>query len=261
MKDQKQYIADKRREASLHELQQRGQRLARSLYTTEEAARFVSDVLEIADLSPSQLALSIGVAPQTVNRWIRKNVSPRAGQLKKLSNLLDEMNPAIADTGVHNQWTGTTWGEPSESIRALGIHFLDAILALEVQARDVWVLKCGSLREAVRGSIGEAVLQGLKNGTNFHYVFLAGSAAEQSFVRQLEPWLKEEKITGSLIGYGIKDCIWAGTLGLTQTPGAWIAIEYSESQALRLHRRFDVFKAISVREYRVYGRETPTRQE
>lgn len=57
MKDQKLHISEAQREAALRELQHRGQRLARSLYTIEEAAHFVSDVLEIVGISASQLAL------------------------------------------------------------------------------------------------------------------------------------------------------------------------------------------------------------
>lgn len=244
-----QRASDTQHTDALRKLQQQGAKLTGRFYTSSEALRFIRDVAEFARMTPSQLALALNVAPQTVNRWLRKKVNPRVGQLKKLLKLLDEMNPIPANNAAHGDCTGSVPGEAPESIRSLGIHFLDAILSLEVQARDVWILKCGSLREAVRGSIGEAVLEGLRNGTNFHYVFLEGSAAKDSFASQLKSWLHDEKIMGNLIGYCIKDVLWASSLGLTQTPGAWIAIEYSEAQVQRLHRRFDVFKAISVREY------------
>jgi transcriptional regulator with XRE-family HTH domain len=229
-------------------------------YTRAQASRFIRSSMKVMGLSPLQMAQRLGVAPQTVNRWIGGTVTPRAKPLHKILALLDsegfEAAFPVASSEVlqnsdvlqkNDERASNSTG--SLAFQSLGLHFSDSIMALEVEAREVWVIKCGALREATRGFIGESVLHALKAGANFHYVFLPGSAAEETFLHQLKPWLDTETFTGHVTGYIIQDMVQATLLGLGQVPGAWIVIEYSKAQMRRLQRGFDVFKALPVREY------------
>lgn len=213
----------------------------------EEVANFFENLLEITSIAASQLAREINVTPQTVNRWQRGEVAPRSRQFEKISAFIKErMNEETANNFPldenHKVWKDV------EAASRLGIHFSDSIMALEKEAQHVWILKSGILREASQGYIGQGVLCALKNGVHYHYVFLAGTPAATSFVRLVE-WLKAQEFTGSVTGYALHDPIWAGTLGITQVPGAWVMIEYGETQIHQLQRNFDVFMGLPAREY------------
>lgn len=226
-----------------------GRDLTNRHYTSAETSRFIKALLKTTKQPAPRFAADIGVAPQTVNRWLRGTVSPRVGQLQKIVALMENGMQKRPLSEAFKNLLDKGSDHASQAFQSLGLHFSDSIMALESQARDVWIIKCGVLREAARGFMGEKVLQALKQGTNFHYVFLPDSGAERTFRCSLQPWLEREHFLGSVTGYIIKDAEQAATLGITRTPGAWIAIEYSNAQMQQLHRGFDVFKALPVREY------------
>ena len=210
---------------------------------TQKIAEMMRQIVEATGLSAPTLARHLEVAPQTVHRWCNGSTMPRLRQIQKLEGWFDppqEPSQATVNPAVSHH--------ASEAIRCLGIRFADEVLALEAEASAVWIVKSGTLREEVRGSIGETVLRGLKNGTHFHYLFLESTPAASSF-RNLSGWLRREEFSGRLAGYRVGDNHLARAIGLTDAPGAWIGIEYSEAQAARLQRRFDVFFAVGTREY------------
>ncbi len=206
-------------------------------------AELMRQVVEASGSSAPMLARQMEVAPQTVHRWCNGNAVPRPRQIQKLERLFaqpQEASESVAPVAAPRQ--------APEALRCLGIRFADEVLALEAEARAVWIVKSGTLREEARGSIGEAVLRGLKHGTRFHYLVLEGTPAAHSF-RRLADWLGRETFSGEMTGYRVGDGHLARAVGLTDAPGAWIGIEYSEEQATRLQRRFDVFFAVGTREY------------
>jgi len=208
----------------------------------EKVAELMRQIVTASGLSAPALARHLEVAPQTVHRWCNGSTMPRPRQIQKLERWLappQEPGQALADAATRHA---------PEAIRCLGIRFADEVLALEAEARAVWIVKSGTLREEVRGSIGETVLRGLKNGTHFHYLFLESTPAAISF-RNLSGWLRREEFTGRMTGYRVGDDHLARAIGLSDAPGAWVGIEYSEAQAARLQRRFDVFFAVGTREY------------
>jgi transcriptional regulator with XRE-family HTH domain len=225
------------------------QSLSKRRYSTKEAARFIRALLRTTRSSSPQLAREIGVASQTVNRWVRGTTSPRSGQIRKILALMENDLGMPLKSEKHSNILGDKMVHLPKTFDSLGIHFSESIMALEAEAREVWVIKCGALREATRGFMGEAVLRALKNGVHFHYIFLTDSEAERTFVHQLKPWLATQKFSGIVTGYNVKDATHATTIGITQAPGAWIVIEYSQHQMQSLKRSFDVFKALPVREY------------
>ena len=200
-------------------------------------------LVEASGLSAPTLARHLEVAPQTIHRWCNGSTMPRPRQIQKLERWFappqEASKATVADAVAYHA---------PEAIRCLGIRFADEVLALEAEASAVWIVKSGTLREEVRGSIGETVLRGLKNGTHFHYLFLESTPAASSF-RNLSSWLRREEFAGRMTGYQVGDDHLARAIGLTDAPGAWIGIEYSEAQAARLQRRFDVFFAVGTREY------------
>jgi DNA-binding transcriptional regulator YiaG len=225
-----------------------------------QVSRFVRSALKVTGMTPPQMARQLGVAPQTVNRWVRGVVQPRPGQIDKVLAILQEKNgieqsrTSVGIESVNGQHEAQDEYHAgpvafSEAAPRLGIHFTDSVMGLEGEARDVWIIKCGPLREADGGFMAAAVLRALRAGTHFHYLFLPGSAAEETFLHYLKPWLEEEDFTGKVTGYVMRDLAQAARVGLSSTPGAWVVIEYSTDQARRLQRDFDVFKALAVREY------------
>jgi transcriptional regulator with XRE-family HTH domain len=209
----------------------------------DRVAQMMRQLLEVSGLSAPTLARHLEVAPQTVHRWCSGTAMPRPKQIQKLERWFtqgEEAGRAEVPEAVPRQ--------APESLKYLGIRFADEVLALEAEARAVWIVKSGTLREEVRGSIGEAVLRGLKHGTRFHYLFLEGTPAASSF-QQLSRWLEGESFAGQVTGYRVGDNHVARAVGLTDAPGAWIGIEYTDEQAARMQRRFDVFFAVGAREY------------
>ncbi len=206
-------------------------------------AELMRQIVESSGLSAPTLARHLEVAPQTVHRWCNGKAVPRLRQIQKLQRLLAQ--PQGLSEPVSTELVPL---QAPEAIRCLGIRFADEVLALEAEARPVWIVKSGTLREEARGSIGEAVLRGLKHGTRFHYLFLEGTPAAHSF-RRLADWLSRETFASQITGYRVGDAHLARAIGLTDALGAWIGIEYSDAQAARLQRRFDVFFALGAREY------------
>lgn len=222
---------------------------SRSQPEATRVAELLRQLLETVGLSAPALARHLGVAPQTVNRWRNGQAVPRPRQAQKLqewlSGYLSEAEPVIPEV--------EKWSEAPDAVKCLGVRFANEVLALEGEARAVWIVKSGELREGVRGAIGESVLRGLRHGTHFHYLFLEGTAAARTF-RQLTQWLQDETFAGQVTGYEVRDDRLARAIGLTEAPGAWIGLEYSPAQATRLGRHFDVLFALGVREYADVGR-------
>jgi transcriptional regulator with XRE-family HTH domain len=192
------------------------------------ASRIIENLLEATGVSSSHLARQMDVASQTVNRWRRGEVVPRARQFEKMAEYIQSiLEQEESKTNRESPFSDVGQGH-LEAVSKLGIHFADSIMALEAESRHVWILKSGALREAASGFMGESVLRALKYGTHYHYVFLAGTPAETSF-SQLIAWLQSETFAGSVTGYCLRDAVWAGTLGITQAPGAWIVMEYGDA--------------------------------
>lgn len=186
-------------------------------------------------MSPSELARHLEITPQTVNRWRNGQMVPRPTQARKLEAWVVKREKARASQTAYD-------------LNMMGIRLAEEILKLETEAKVVWVVKSGLLREANGGLVGESVLQGLRNGAHFRYLFLPHSPAAQSF-KGLASWLETENWSGTATGYSLTDAHLATAIGLSEAPGAWIGIEYSTAQIQKLGRRFDVFFALGVREY------------
>lgn len=272
---QKRTNREPRHEYQLSNLRTRAEEYARHTFSRQETSRYIGLVLRVVQMSPKQFAGALGVAPQTVNRWLRGSVSPQGEQFLKIIALIDNEtgHRTITDQSSGNEKPAPRKEQPNPrsnviaseaaTVRvsldeinhqkgispSLGVHLTASIMALEMKARNVWIIKCGSLREAARGFFGESVLQALKDGTHFHYLFLADSLAEKSFRSGLQPWLAKETFSGSVTGYVLQDPVDASRIGLGRGPGAWIVIEYSQAQVSQMQRSFDVFFALSVREY------------
>jgi DNA-binding transcriptional regulator YiaG len=210
---------------------------------------------EATGLTPAQFARRLGVAPQTVHRWQKDEARPRPSQMEKFDRLLrslgpgDPCPPGGATRPIPFQPLPIQGASAAEAAAGLGIHFYDSVMELERQAKAVWIVKSGRLREGEGGYIGEMVLEALRGGVEFHYVFLQGSPAEQSFRSEFRQWIEAEPIRGTVTGHCVKDPQVAYDLGLSDAPSAPVAIEYGPEQAARLRRRFDVFLALSAREY------------
>lgn len=200
----------------------------------------IEEFRRATSLSRTEFARRLQVAPQTVGRWETNRAKPRRNQLLKFRELLpvDELAPAPLEPESER-----------ESISRLGIHLSDFVIQLEKHATEVWIIKSGRLREADRGFIGESILEALQNGVHLRYVFLEGTAADKSFRHELQSWVKAERVSGSVIGYCIKSHAMATEIGLSNSPCAWVLIEYSAEQRMQFKRRLDVFMALSVREY------------
>ncbi len=205
----------------------------------ELSARLMERFLVACDLTPPRLAQEIGVAPQTVNRWLTAKITPRVAQVLKLQ-ALTQRNSIAAGPHPINRGDDLT--------RFLGVRPLEYVMNLEAEANAVWIVSNGYLHEANRGAVGEKILQALRQGVHFRYVFHQRSEAADAFSR-LQSWLKTESFAEYVMGYVIKSRELAYEIGLSVAPGAWIAIEYSPLQAARLQRASDVFHALSVREY------------
>lgn len=214
-------------------------------------APLVREMLARLDLSVSEVAKELGLAPQTVHRWRNGKTVPRPRQARDLAAW-------IAKSGEGNVGAATL--PPSEALGRLGIRFADEILGLEREAKHVWIVKSGVLRENVRGAIGEGVLHALQNGVDFSYVFLEGTPAAQSFV-QFGKWLTKEAFSGHVRGFCVGDPHLARAIGLSDSPGAWIGLDYSENQAKKLGRQFDVFFGMAAREYADANRVQPKNED
>lgn len=216
--------------------------VARSATTVESrelSARLTERFLGVHNLTPPRLAQEIGVAPQTVNRWLTAKFTPRPAQIIKLQSLTQRTSTAINASATNGDNDFTSF---------LGVRPLEYVMNLESEANAIWIASNGYLRESNRGPMGEQILQALRQGVHFRYVFHARSEAAGAFSQMLA-WLKNESFTGKVTGYVIKSDEMAYRLGLSSAPGAWISIEYSPLQATRLQRNFDVFHALSAREY------------
>ena len=194
---------------------------------------------QLVSLNRTEFARQLQVAPQTVGRWEANQTKPRRNQILKFESLLPTEDVA----------SETKPNLERENTGRLGIHLSDTIFELEKHAKEVWIVKSGRLREADRGFIGESIFEALQNGVHFRYVFLAGTTADKSFRRELKPWVKSERVSGTVTGYCIKSHALAFDLGLSSSPCAWIVVKYNAEQRLRLKRHFDVFLALSAREY------------
>lgn len=214
-----------------------------------QSSALVKDILESLAISPPELARHLELAPQTINRWRKGEIVPRPRQAQRLEAWLQQQQPNLIEISPSN----------AHDLNSLGIRLSAEILHWEADAKAVWIVKSGVLREAARGTIGETVLRGLQNGAHFNYVFLRHSPASESFQR-LSKWLQTENFTGNVTGFEISDYHLASAIGLTEVSGAWIGIEYSPDQVAILKRRFDVFFAVSVREYSD-ARRTDTKNE
>ena len=192
--------------------------------------------MESLAITAPELARHLEIAPQTVNRWRNGQIVPRARQAQRL------------EQWIKQKAAPPTLPPPLQDLNTLGIQFSADIFNLETNAQTVWIVKAGILREATRGTIGESVLTGLKNGVNFNYVFLPHTPSARTFV-ELQQWLASESFSGTVTGYEINDNYLSRAIGLGEGPGAWIGIEYNALQVERLHRHFDVFFALAVREY------------
>lgn len=146
----------------------------------------------LSKLTPTRLAGKIGVAPQTVNRWLTAKVAPRPSQVIKLQAVAREIQSSVS-----NDMVG--FNKPTGGLSSLGARSVDYVMAVETEAKSVWIVKNGTLREASRGFIGEQVLQALQNGVQFNYVFFRDTPAAESFER-LRTWVGKEEFVGSVTG-------------------------------------------------------------
>lgn len=220
---------------------------------TRLSAPLVSELLSRLDLPVAEVAGELGLAPQTIHRWRNGKTVPRPRQARDLATWIDqrEQKPESAPLAFPAQ---------SEASAQIGIRFADEILGLEREAKHVWIVKSGVLRESVRGAIGEGVFHALQNGVNFSYVFLEGTPAAQSFV-QFHSWLQKEEFSGHVQGFCVSDPHLARAVGLSDSPGAWIGLDYSAPQAKRLGRQFDVFFGVAAREYADASRTQPKNED
>lgn len=191
-------------------------------------------------LNRTDFARRLNVAPQTVGRWETNQAKPRRNQILKFEALLPATEPLPLSSKPDFE---------QENVSHLGVHLSDTVFQREKHAKEVWIIKSGRLREADRGFIGESILEALQNGVHFRYVFFQGTEADKAFRREFQRWVKSERVSGTVTGYCIKSHALAFDLGLSSSPCAWVLIEYSAEQRLRLKRRLDVLMALSVREY------------
>ena len=145
---------------------------------------------QLLSLNRTEFARRLQVAPQTVGRWEANHTKPRRNQILKFENLLPTES-VIAEAKPNFE---------RENIGRLGVHLSDTVFQLEKkQAKEVLDRpKSGRLREADRGFIGESIFEALQNGVHFRYVFLAGTAADKSFRRELKQWVKFERVSGTV---------------------------------------------------------------
>ena len=216
-------------------------------------APLVSELLSRLDMPVAEVAGELGLAPQTVHRWRNGKTVPRPRQARDLASWIEQREQKTENAPL-------ALPAQSEASAQIGIRFADEILGLEREAKHVWIVKSGVLRECVRGAIGEGVFHALQNGVNFSYVFLEGTPAAQSF-KQFHNWLQKEEFSGHVQGFCVSDPHLARAIGLSDSPGAWIGLDYSAPQAKRLGRQFDVFFAVAAREYADASRTQPKNED
>jgi hypothetical protein len=226
--------------------------------TTETFTKHLLEYRKQLGLSKADVAAKLGVQWTTVDRWeaVENGSLPRKSAVEKLRSLLN----------LHAEPPRQHSADPSDESH-LGYRTLEYVTALQRHASKVWIGKARHRFQAVENlTVRKLVLENMKAGTHYTYVFPCRTEAAKSF-EKFRDYIKDTLNQGELIGNQLtsleidhavseaeakrKAEDQSAAFGFDSWYQSWIAMEYTDAAAKRFRRKRDIFIEIPVRCYQL----------